>query len=333
MSRDAQAKRLSRFIGKKNVCRLQSFLKFFLSFRHDYFYKNINAVKQGDKKVAIFFIDGKTIHGGLSDRLRGLFSVYDYCLNKGDRFKVYWVFPFKLQDYLEPNKVNWLIDKKDISYNLKDVSFRFFNSYSQVMNDEENYFKLMNTRKPILHVYSNITLHEEKYHRYFAELFEPSAQLSEAIQYHTTEIGGKYVSITFRFIGLLGDFQDTNSHFGVLEDGEKELYVNKCLDAINRIHSQNPGVHKILVTSDSSIFLSKASELPFVYIIRGVIAHMDNAKSEVNDNANLKTFTDLLMISKAERCYVYSYGRMFKASKFARTAALIGGREFIEIRE
>lgn len=333
MGRDLQAKRLSYIIGKKNVCRLQSFLKFFLSFRNDYYYDSANRTKPERGKVAIFFIDGKTIHGGLSDRLRGLFSVYDYCLSKGIDFKVYWVFPFKLQDYLEPNNVNWLIDKKDISYNLKDVSFRFFNSYSQVMNDEENYFKLMNTRKPILHVYSNITLHEEKYHRYFAELFEPSAQLSEAIQYHTTEIGGKYVSITFRFIGLLGDFQDTNSHFGVLEDGEKELYVNKCLDAINRIHSQNPGVHKILVTSDSSIFLSKASELPFVYIIRGVIAHMDNAKSEVNDNANLKTFTDLLMISKAERCYVYSYGRMFKASKFARTAALIGGREFIEIRE
>ena len=50
----------------------------------------------------VFIIDGKTPHGGLSDRLRGLFSIYYYCKQRGYTFKVAWNYPFKLEDYLMP---------------------------------------------------------------------------------------------------------------------------------------------------------------------------------------------------------------------------------------
>ena len=36
MNRDLWARRLSKVIGKENVCRLQSKLKYFLSFRNEY---------------------------------------------------------------------------------------------------------------------------------------------------------------------------------------------------------------------------------------------------------------------------------------------------------
>ena len=329
MNRDLCARRLSKVIGKENVCRLQSKLKYFLSFRNEY--KTFTNVNGGGKKIVIFFIDGKTIHGGLSDRLRGLFSTYYYCLKEGIDFKVFWTYPFNLQDYLEPNKVNWLIEGKAISHNKNEVAFRFFNSYSLMNNNETSFLKIMNTKKHEIHVYSNITLHEEMYHIFFNDLFKPSKMLSDALQYNTDKIGGKYISVSFRFIGILGDFKDTyfKKELGA---EEKEKYISKCLDVICRLKTKHPNVPKILVTSDSRVFLEKASSLAYVYIIPGTVVHMDGVNKNMEQN-DLKVFLDMLMISKAECCYSYSYGKMFKGTKFAKTSALIGNRRFIGITE
>ena len=268
----------------------------------------------------------------MSDRLRGLFSTYYYCVKEGFDFKVYWIYPFKLQDYLVPNKINWLIEKKDISHNRKEVAFRFFKSYSLMNDNEESYFKIMHTNKPILHVYSNVTLHEEMYASFFNDLFRPSKILCEALQYHSKKIGGTYISITFRFIGILGDFKDTKFHQELETQEEKETYINKCLNAINRIRKKHPNISNVLITSDSPMFLKRAYELSYVYILPGEVVHMDNVNKGIN-NGDLKAFLDMMMISKADCCYSYSYGKMFKGTKFARTAALIGGRNFIEISE
>lgn len=330
MNRDLLARILSQVIGNENVCRLQSRLKYFLSFKNEYKkLPNTNIIK--NKKKVIFFIDGKTIHGGLSDRLRGLFSTYYYCLKKKFVFKVFWTYPFNLQDYLEPNKVNWLIETTDISYNKNDIAFRFFNSYSLMNNNEKSFFKIMNTKKYEIHVYSNVTLHEEMYHVFFNDLFKPSKTLTDALQYNMGKIGGKYISITFRFIGILGDFKDTNVH-KELGTGEKEKYINKCLNIISQLKTKHSNVPKILVTSDSRVFLERVLLLPYVYVIPGTVVHMDNVNKNMKQN-DLKAFLDMLMISKAECCYSYSYGKMFKDSKFAKTSALIGNRRFIEIIE
>ena len=328
MNRDLCARRLSKVIGKENVCRLQSKLKYFLSFRNEY--KTLTNVNGGGKKIVIFFIDGKTIHGGLSDRLRGLFSTYYYCLKEGIDFKVFWTYPFNLQDYLEPNKVNWLIEGKAISHNKNEVAFRFFNSYSLMNNNETSFLKIMNTKKHEIHVYSNITLHEEMYHIFFNDLFKPSKMLSDALQYNTDKIGGKYISVSFRFIGILGDFKDT--YFKKELGAEEKEYISKCLDVICRLKTKHPNVPKILVTSDSRVFLEKASSLAYVYIIPGTVVHMDGVNKNMEQN-DLKVFLDMLMISKAECCYSYSYGKMFKGTKFAKISALIGNRRFIGITE
>lgn len=142
---------------------------------------------------------------------------------------------------------------------------------------------------------------------------------------------GGYFSITFRFIGLLGDFKDGNRHeLETVE--EKENYMKKCLAAIEALHKDNPSIAKILVTADSPSFLKRAKALPYVYIVPGNVVHMDNVTT-ADYNVHLKLFLDFLMVSNAEKCYSYYYGRMFRRSKFAKTAALIGGKEYIEIVE
>ena len=55
MKRDLWARRLSKMIGKENVCRLQSKLKYFLSFRKEYEYKNVLATTLGGRKYSHIF--------------------------------------------------------------------------------------------------------------------------------------------------------------------------------------------------------------------------------------------------------------------------------------
>jgi hypothetical protein len=181
---------LSKMIGRKNLSKLQSILKYEISFRK--IYKSNEQRISRDSKMYIFMVDGRTLHGGLSDRLRGAFSVYDYCKKKGYVFKILWTYPEKLQNYLVPASVEWEITPEEMIYDRRIVDFKFFNSYSFMDNDEEAYAKLLDSNKSIVHVYSNVTIHEEKYEEYFQELFKMSSMLNRAFNEQLEAIGSNY---------------------------------------------------------------------------------------------------------------------------------------------
>lgn len=325
VNRDKTAKMLINWIDPMNVAKVQMWVKYLLLFRKDY------ANRFNGPKTVVFMIDGKTPHGGLSDRLRGLFSIYYYCKQKGYRFKVAWNYPFRLQDYLKPINENWIAEDWELAAN-QMVSFRFFNSYSMMSNKEKDYFKLLDFKKPIAHVYSNVTLHEELFPILFNELFVPTENLQKAVDQNINNIGGEFYSMSFRFISLLGDFEDKDSRFDELDnESDKEDYIEHCLNAIRNVYNKMPEKRKILVTTDSSLFMARLDTIQYVYIIPGMVGHMDVDKS--NYELHLKTFLDFIMISKAEKCYSYQYGKMYGATKFAMTAALIGGKEYEVIKE
>ena len=329
MNRTRISKIFSKCMGIKNWARFLSFLKYQQSFTKEYTQTGSNNAESSPTQTYIFMADGKAFHGGLSDRLRGIFSVYDFCKNNHKAFKINFISPFNLIEYLEPNQYNWYIDRTKLSHNKKNVSFRFFNSYSHVNNNRDDYYQLLSSTKNEVHVYSNVTINEQLYNQYFQELFKPSFILEQAIQKCLKEIESPtYISITFRFQALLGDLKERN--FPILKDeNEKAIYITKCLNAIKFLHDKNPN-KKILVTSDSFTFLNYAKKLDYVYIIPGKIEHMDYTHNK-DIALHLKSFIDLLMISKAETIYTYSYGMMFKGSRFAYTAALIGGKKFITL--
>lgn len=83
-----------------------------------------------------------------------------------------------------------------------------------------------------------------------------------------------------------------------------------------------------MVTSDSHNFLSRAKELAYVYIVPGEITHIDFA-GDKGGMAHIKDFLDLFMLTGANHVYFYSYGKMYGASRFAKTAALLGGGNHI----
>lgn len=82
--------------------------------------------------------------------------------------------------------------------------------------------------------------------------------------------------MSFRFIGLLGDFKDKDSRFNELDgEADKENYIKHCLNAIRNLYNKMPERRKILVTTDSLLFLARLNAIFYVYIIPGVVGHMD----------------------------------------------------------
>lgn len=329
MNRTRKTKWLVCFLGRRNYSWLQEKLKFILNFRKDYSFVAPRIHKLKGKQLIVFRVDGKTAHGGLSDRLRGLMAAYYYAQKVGADFRILWNSPFLLEDYFEPATFDWRVDEKSLSHNILDVAVRFQNDYSRIANDEKTFLKLMKSTKPEIHVYINTTIHEELYCQYFNELLKPTDVLSKAVNVHLEKLGGQkqYVSMSFRFIGLLGDFKDHDSDRPVLTDPrEKQAYINLCLQALETIHKLHEG-KRILVTTDSPIFLEETSKLPYVYVVPGTIDHIDS-NSKKSEDVFLKTFLDFMLIVHAEMSYAYTTGLMFGQTKFAKTAALFGGHDY-----
>ena len=80
----------------------------------------------------------------------------------------------------------------------------------------------------------------------------------------------------------------------------------------------------MLVTADSTKFLQAAKSLPFVYIIKGEIGHINFVYS---DEVNMKTFLDFFMIANAKKVYLAKSEGMYN-SDFARRASMVYDKPF-----
>lgn len=328
MNRYRITEELCCLIGIKNWNRLQAKLKFKQNFSYLY---NIKS-SQLPSKCYVYVADGHTAHGGISDRLRGIISVFQYCKLRNIPFRINFTSPFNLDMFLVPNKYDWELKEGEFVRN-KSVGFRFFNSYSHIDEDKKDYFSLLDSKKRQVHCYTNVTIDEPNMSVYFDELFKPSKILQEALdKCHQSVQRGGYVSITFRFQDLLGDLHERYAtELGSKE--EKEDYISHCISAIEKVYENNKDkIDKVLVTADSQAFLKHAKKLPYVYVVPGEITHIDFA-GDKGGMAHIKDFLDMLMISSASHVYFYSYGRMYKHSRFAKTASLIGGKKYTVLHD
>ena len=286
---------------------------------------------QTESRAVVFTCNGWSWSGGLADRLKGIVSVYDWCQRHHRKFIINFCEPFHLQDYLVPNEYNWL--PQDIVYN-KDCSAPKFclmeprtcNKREVKEHQDELLESWMNENlsnmTKQLHVYTNMFRPCVDFSQRFNELFKPCERLQQEIDCHLKEIGGTYISVSFRFTTLLGDFTDCTGT-PLPEDKQKNL-IEKSLNVVHEIASHAPIHNKILITADSETFLSKAKELQNVYVIPGKVGHIDYDHS---DDVNMKTFLDFFMISKAVKVYLAKGPGMYN-SAFARTASMINNSSF-----
>ena len=281
------------------------------------------------RQTLIFMVDGKWMHGGLTDRLRGMASAYKFATEHNLDFKIYHTSPFLLQEILEPNKVDWLIDEKQISKNCSVAKPVLL--YREDFNNDSALERQLDKTHEQFHLYSCVDTLGGKFAEYFNELFKPSALLAQEIKHYSKLLGENYTSFSFRFQNKLGDFKEFT--FKELpEKGKREL-MKASLNAIKgdsapeQVRGDKEAgmtVAKILVTADSPSFLAEAAKLPNVVIVKGNSIHIDfNSSKKAVDY--LKAFTEFFLISKAKSAKLYR-NRKYKTypSNFPKYAASLG---------
>lgn len=291
--------------------------------------------EQKDIKVdnaIVFTCNGWVWSGGLADRLKGILGVYQWCKENDKKFEINFIDPFVLQNYLKPNKYDWI--PKQISYNLKfalpkvclleprtsrrkDVLPRRNELIKTWLDDN------LNDSYHQLHVYTNLLLTDIDFANLFNELFVPCERLQKEILKNIDAIGEKFISISFRFTTLLGDFTDCTGK--PLPDDEKKILIKQSISIISKISKIAPHHNKILVTADSMTFLREVVKLENVYVISGKVGHMDY---DSGDDVTMKTFLDFLMIGNAEAVYLAKGPGMYNSS-FAKTSALLHNKPFV----
>ena len=289
------------------------------------------------RQTLIFMADGKWMHGGLTDRLRGMASAYKFATEHNLDFKIFHTSPFLLQEILEPNKVDWIIDEKQISKNCSVAKPVLL--YREDFNNDVALERQLDITHEQFHLYSCVDTLGDKFAEYFNTLFKPAPILAQEIKRYSESLGTKYTSFSFRFQNKLGDFKEFT--FKELPAKDKQKLMNAALNAIRHEIVQNnkkilagvyPGLHsgagitpsKILVTADSPTFLTEAAKISNVVIVKGNSIHIDfNSSKKAVDY--LKAFTEFFLISKASKAKLYR-NRKYKTypSNFPKYAASLG---------
>lgn len=278
------------------------------------------------KKECVAVFDGRVNGGGLCDRLWGAVSTYLYCKDNGIPFKLFFVVPFDLSNYLVPADIDWRIEKEDLCYDSRIAAPLVIKCLGFEREDNMDVIgKAFSKGTRQLHVYTNAHGLRNRFHEGFNDLFKPSKVLADAIEDVLAKHGDDYVSISFRFVRLFGDFEDVN--WPVLPDEKsREEMICRGLAAVEHVKALHPG-KKVLVTTDSTTFLNRVKEVEGVFVVEGEIKHVDFSGVGKDKLPHLKTFLDLMLISHAKHVYL-GINDMVYRSTFAKTASQIGNRPF-----
>ena len=187
--------------------------------------------------------------------------------------------------------------------------------------------ELSKKRRRQYHIYGNAYFARGQYKSLFEELFKPSAYLEKKLNAFHNLFSEPYEAVTLRFQMLLGDLEEGT--FEVLGAQQQEDLMEKCIKKIDELWRNNYfSTPKILVTSDSSRFISRISlkEKEYVYTIPGKMEHMDHTHNP-DLEMNAKPFVDLFLLKDARRLTLLLTSKMYR-SGFPAFAAELGERPF-----
>lgn len=308
------------------ICKRKGFRKFESDLQIQY-YTSENQVNV--EPCIITMIDGRGIHGGLSDRLRGLASVYAYCKKRDIKFYINHTYPFNLGDILQTNDYDWHIESDKISYNANEAVPVILNDYLLDSRFHKTYLDWCIKRhgNMQIHLYTNTDIYDADFSKSFRELFKPSILMQKVVSENVEAISSSYIGVVLRFQQLLGDFVEKG--YDILEDQEKKALITKCLKKVIELKKYMSSDAKFLVTSDSKTFLNEVSKLDFVYTIPGTVVHMDHT-DDADLSQYMKSFIDLYMLSKSDKIFLLKTDKMYQ-SGFAKRASMIENVEYKEI--
>ncbi len=292
------------------------------------FIKKMRLTNRYSPNTIFFVISPYNEQEGLSDRLKGIVTCYNYAKEFNYQLRIVFKTPFVLEDYIVPNKVDWVAGFEDLHYSIGHT--RFFDESNILYMGDFTRVKL-NAGKEY-HCYNIGNRQPDVYPRtgygwgqLFNELFKPSKPLQDLIDSYPFK-EKQYIAVHIRFVNALESFERPTIYSTPLEtEEEKQRLIDRCKTGIMDI-KRNNGNCEVLVFSDSQRFLGSLGNLP-INVLGGVnlIAH---SRFTDNKDATMKTFVDLYMISRAKKVYRITAKELYNLPGFAKTAALIGGVEY-----
>lgn len=270
------------------------------------------------EKSFVQIMDGTIYHGGLADRFNSIITAYGMAKAIGRDYQLLHTSPFRLENYLVPAAHDWT--PRGVTFDLWHVSILRFKKLILKKAIKNNSRKQIhayvhtNTLASVNAVYGK----EYVYGELFNELFKPAEHLQYEIDGHMQNLPPTYEAVVFRFQSLLGDFYE--GPFSSYQKGEQEQLINICMDYLKEKKQE-----KLLVTSDSTTFLNRASQLENVYTIDGQRVHMQYTKGTFESNE--KPFVDFYMLTKSRKITLVIAKDMYK-SGFPQVASLVGNTEY-----
>ncbi|MDE6783240.1 MAG: hypothetical protein K2J17_05910 [Paramuribaculum sp.] len=298
-------------------------------------YSDDAPVTTATEPTVVFMADGYRHHGGLADRLRGIVATYQYCREHSLAFRINFTSPFDLERYLEPASYDWRLRPGELTFNRAQCLPVYLMTTCDFYPERELRYQRRRLgkalSKPFMQAHVNTVFYcaDGEFSTLFNELFRPSDAVRRQLDMLREGIAGQYITISTRFLELLGDFTEPKQERLPLPADARQALMDRCVAEIEAIHSANP--LPVVLTSDSVSFLEyAASRLPYCRFLPGEVAHIDGTAGHQGD-ADLKTFVDFYAVKEASRSYLIVGPQMYN-SNFSRRAAQAGGHDFDVIR-
>lgn len=247
-----------RVFGLRFTVRLKNF-------RNDLpFIKKMRLSSEFAPDTLFFVISPYNDQEGLSDRLKGIVTCYNYAKEFGYHLRIVFKTPFVLEDYIVPNKVDWVAGYEDLHYSIGHT--RFFDESNILYMGDFTRVKLKPGKE--YHCYNIGNRQPDVYPgtgyewgQLYNELFKPSDALEKRLNSYSFK-EKEYVAVHLRFVNALDSFERPTIYSTPLNsEEEKQHLIARCKRGIMDIKHRNNGC-EVLVFSDSQRFLCSLGDMP-----------------------------------------------------------------------
>ncbi len=299
-------------------------------------YKHLRKLRFHSKtplRKQILLVDYSDVTFGLADRFIGILSLYMLAKETNRQIKIHHTCDFVLQDYLIPNKTDWLIKEEEIAHGINECRLLI----ARLGQKKLKHSGLPKLSNEILqyHAYSNHDFRNylqtdqlNKYDRHilFHELFKPSVYLEKLIQSIKADfLERPYLAVHLRFMNFFEQVERNTINGHIRDETQQQCMISLCRKQLDKIHHQFP--NDIILLFTDSHFFSSLQFPSYIKSIPGKIGHISANHKDKSDIID-KTFIDLFIMSKATRV-INIIGKNLRKSGFSKIAAEIGGISYM----
>ncbi len=285
-------------------------------------------------KQGLFFrVDEKSVHGGLVDQFKPIIGLYYTAKCSQVPFYLIHHGYGDIRQYLLPAKVDWSAEESDLSHlwwRTRKYEYLYpVDSVPVLEKKNIQYVCRYYYPRNILDCLGKTDWMEET-GRLFRELFRLSPLLKNSME--NSGLPEKYDAVHIRFVNSIGKTEDSLFNAPLQKD-EQERLIDQMIMKIVGLKEKTG--KQLAVFADNPRFLSRIEQAGIgVYAAdpahAGHIAYTDDQKTV------LQTYTDFFLISEADTVYSVAYADGFNKnalypSRYARYAAIIGGKSFCQI--